>query len=443
MPLPLRPVRPVRSRPSIRTLRPAAALAATAALAVAGMPGAAHAATVGVAPARTIYVGSTSLAATTIANDGTIYAADGSDIQVWAPSSDGVPTVVKTFTGAGSSGYGPSLSAAAGLAYVASSSSVAVLDPSQADGAAVPTRTISGAATGLDSPSAVAWTPEGSLWVVDVDTSGSDPILELLRFAPGANGDVAPVQRISGARTKLFATTGIVGVPAAITGLPGNAVAAAVGGFDPKAFVFTSTQTGNVAPSRTLQVPTPSPRWLSAGIASDAQGRIYIGSGDYLADTFGRLDVFAAGARTGAAPVLTLGGTAQRFGIPLLPSVSPNGRISLVDATILALGGGGSFGTIKVFDPLFAKPGKVSGLTVVKRGATATVSWKAAASPSRTPVSYRVVVKKGARTVVSRTVSGLSLALKRSSLPTGALKVTVTGVTAGGSGAAVTKSFRK
>ena len=121
---------------------------------------------------------------------------------------------------------------------------------------------------------------------------------------------------------------------------------------------------------------------------------------------FGRLDVFAAGARTGAKPALTLAGTTQRLSVPLLPAVSGNRRIALVDATILALGGGGA-ATLKVFDPLFTKPGRVSGLTVAKNKQKVTVRWRAAANPSRTPLSYRVVVTKGKRTVTSRTVRAL------------------------------------
>lgn len=411
---------------------------AVAALGTALLPAPqARAATIAVPPVRTIAVG-TDFVVPLLASDGTVYAysASASEVQVWAPSSDGYPTSTKTFTGVDSNGF-PSLGPA-GFAWAdGSAGEVNVLDPSQADGAAVPTRTIGGPLTLLDDPTAVAWTANGSLWVADQGSAG----IELLRFAPGANGDVAPVQVITGPRTGLNGSPVFGGV-VALAAMPGNGVAASPAGLDPKVLVFTTAQTGDTAPARRIQVPTPSPSWLSQGVATDSQGRIYIGSGDINGDEFGRLDVFAPTANGNAAPLLTLAGPQQRLKVPIAPSVAPNGGVALLDATFFLLSGGGPVSAeVKVFRPLFTKPGAPRSLTVAKRGPSVAMTWKAASNPAGTPVTYRVVVKKGAKTVLSTSTRGLSASAKRSALPKGKLKVTVTAVNAGGTGPAASKTF--
>jgi hypothetical protein len=382
----------------------------------------------------------TSLSSAAIANNGTIYGADGSDIDVMAPSSDGPPVVTKTFTGAGVSST-MALREGTGLAY-ASGSSVQVIDPAQASGAVVPVRTISGASTKLDSPGGVAWTSSGSLWVSDVDPATSR--VELLRFAPGANGNVAPVQVISGARTHLD-TDGIAlgGALITVAGLPHNGVAAAAASVEPTVSVFRGSQSGNAAPVRRLRMKVPSPHWLTEGVGTDSAGNIYIGAGDVDGRYFGRLDVFGP---TGSTPRVSLGGFAQGFQIPLLPVVAANGTMALLDATILNVSGSSTaIGKIKVFKPLFAKPGKVRSLKVTKTKKSRKVSWAAPSFRGNTaaPLTYRVVVKKGAKTKFSRTVKGTRLTIARKALPMHKrLKVTVTAVNVGGSGAGVSKEFK-
>lgn len=386
-------------------------------------------------PVRQVPV--TNLQSMTISNNGSLYVVNSSSIDVWSPSSDGIPDVTKTITGANVSGF-PSLKEGTGLAYASSGASVVVINPGQAAGAAVPIRTISGAATKIDSPAAVAWTPSGSLWVED---ENADSTYELLRFAPGADGNVAPVQQIHGSHTGLN-TTGILGGGgAAITGLPGNGVAAAPISVDPQVMVFTGSQTGNAYPHRSLQVPTPTPHWLTDGVASDPQGRIYIGSGDLDGNQFGRLDVFGP---TGTKPILTLGGTQQRFQVALSPVVAANGTMALLDATIVNLGGSGLSGAkVDFFKPLFAKPSVVRSLKVSKSKKTQTISWAAPTSRGGTAaLSYKVVVKKGSKTKFSKSTKSTSLSVKRKSLPKGKLKVTVTAVNVGGSGPGVTKKLK-
>jgi hypothetical protein len=383
-------------------------------------------------PVRTIHAGTT-VPFVTLADDGTIYAADN-DIEVWAPDSSGVPDITKTFTGTEVSGF-PSLLEGVGLAYldaVTSPAVVDVLDPAQAGGPGVPIRSISGNNTAITDPVAVAWTPTGSLWVENSDDDG----YQLLRFAPGATGNVAPVQVIAGPKTGL--SSGSLGF-STLAGLPDNGVAASPAGVDPSVSVFSSTQSGNVAPHRFLQVPTPGPNWMSEGVAADSKGNIYIGSGDLNGNSFGRLYVFGP---TGSTPKLTLGGASQRFQTPLAPMVAHNGELALADLSDFSITSGSIYGNIEVFKPLLATPGKVGSLAVKKSSSTETVSWKAPSSAGGTRISsYKVVVKKGSKTEQSKTVAGTSLAMKRKSLPKGSLKVTVSAVNGGGAGTAASRSF--
>lgn len=423
---------------SRRALTGAAATLMATGLAVASTVAPAGAATVAVQPVRSIDVG-TSFPYLAIANDGTIYAPDSGDIDVWAPNSNGAPNVTKILTGASTSSN--VALGSGGLAYTTGSSLV-VINPAQGAGPVTPVRTITGPTTTLDNPSFVAWGSDGSLWVVDINPSGPP---DLVRFAPGVNGDHAPMKVIGGDRTG-GDRTGLAASSLSNTGviaaLPGGGIAFAPATVRPRIQIWTNGQQGNVAPARTIRVAGPTPHWLSEGLASDPQGRLYLGAGDVDGHNYGALYVFSGNANGYAAPLLTLGGAQQGFQVPVLPTVASNGTLALLDATIINLGGSSQqAASIEVFKPLFAKPGAVRSLKVVRSGSSQTVSWKAPSNPGGTPPAYAVVVKKGSKTVLSKKVGATKLVIARKSLPTGSLKVTVTAVNAGGSGPGASKSF--
>lgn len=373
----------------------------------------------------------------TIAPDGTLYVGYG-PITVWAPGSNGRPTVVKEFTGMSVSGQ-PTYLAGSGLAWADSSGARAVvMDPAQAGGAFVATRTITGAATKLESPTAAAWAPDGSLWVVDSKIDGVDGY-EFLRFAPGANGNAAPVQRIGGSNSGFVYTGSTTGFDTPfITALPGHGLAASPAGVRPSISIFTGSQSGNVKPARTIRVATPTPSFLAEGIAADSSGRIYIGAGDLHGDRYGFLQVYSSAG----TKLLELSGVRQDLRIPLAPSVTPAGTLSVVNATIIELGSTQyTDAQVEVYKPLFAKASAVRSLKVTRTATTQTVSWLAPTNKGGTTPSYRVVVKKGTTTVLTRTVTATRLAVARRSLPKGTLKVTVSPVNAGGVGPAVSRLF--
>lgn len=426
----------MRAQSARRVLIPGAlvVLGVTSILGVSPAP--ASAVSVVVPPARTIAV--TSSASTMAVTDTGAIFTGNSTLQEWAPDSVGAPDVVKSWTGMNIAGT-PSYLASAGIAFAdGTAKAVEVMDPSQASGAYVATRTISGAATMIDAPVDVAWASDGSLWVVDSQVAGS-PGYEFLRFAPGANGNVAPVQRISGNKTGFVyaGSTGVYGQPF-IAALPGHGLAVSAAGVRPSVSIFTGSQQGNVAPAHVATMVTPAPRYLSEGIAADAAGRIYLSAGDPDGATYGVLDVFSATGGT----LLTMSGAAQGLAVALAPAVSPNGTLAVLDATIFDIGSTDNVSArVEVYHPLFARPSAVRSLKVTTSKTTQTVTWKAPSNPGGTPASYRVVVKKGTRTLVSRTLTGGRLVVLRRSLPKGSLKVTVAAVDVGGSGPAVTRSF--
>lgn len=411
-----------------------AGLAAGALAVATGITPTDAATTTAVTPSRVIRVGEFSGSGYAVADDGTMYVGSG-PIEVWAAGSNGVPTVTKTFTGMSVAGA-PALRAGTGLAWADSSAaSVTVMNPGQAGGAYVATRTITGATTQIDDPTGVAWASDGSLWVVDEVGSGG---YEFLRFAPGANGNVAPVQQIGGSLTgfSITASNGL-GTPF-VAALPNHGLAVAPAGVRPTISVFTGSQSGNVAPARRIKVATPTPSYLTQGVSTDANGRIYIGAGDVYGGRYGFLDVFTSSG----TKLLELSGARQDFRIPLFPAASPNGTLALINATIIALGGSQIVDAqIEVFKPLFAKAGAVRSLKVTRTTTTQTVTWLAPTNKGGTPPSYRVVVRKGTRTLLTRTVAGTRLAIARRVLPKGTLTVTVSAVNAGGAGPAVSRTF--
>lgn len=408
----------------------------TAATLVVGLTTAAYADPVTIPPMRSIGpIGSGGGAV--LADDGTLYVNNYGSILVWGPSSDGgAPDLQKTFTGVNTVGQ-ISLHPSAGLAYADdAANTVNVIDPTQADGPAVPVRSIGGASTTLDDPQTAAWASDGSLWVVDVV-----PTVELLRFAPGADGDVAPVTVIGGSKTGLAEGVGLSQSPM-LAALPNHGVVVTRVGFDPTAAVFTGSQSGDVRPARMIRMRRTQPNWLNQGVAADAKGRIYLGAGP-LENDYGRLDVFAPNAQGWAEPLISLGGMEQNFQIPAVPALAPNGNLALMDLHVIALPPTlTTLATVQVYRSLFLKPGKVKALKTKAAGKNATISWKAGTNPSRTPLTYAVVIKKGKKVLVSKKSTSTRLAIKRSTLPKGKLTVSVQASNVGGKASAAKKTLK-
>lgn len=139
----------------------------------------------------------------TVAN-GMIYAAYGSAVEVF--HATGNANVSPSITISGSKTglqYADGVAVdTAGNLYVANSSDVRIFSPGAHDNAA-PAAVIGGSKTGIPTNS-------GGASGVAVDRSGNiyvavqnDSAFSILAFAPGSNGNVAPVRAISGSSTQL------------------------------------------------------------------------------------------------------------------------------------------------------------------------------------------------------------------------------------------------
>ena len=210
-----------------------------------------------VAPICTIAGSNTGLAENddiSLASDGTLYVGNfvGSDpVEVFAPGACGnvapIRVIAGTLTGLSLvDGLGVD---AAGNLYVDNtfSGSVEVFAPG-ANGNVAPIRTIAGATTGIGSPDDVVVGFNGEIYVTNGFGGGVNGVLV---FAPGANGNVAPIQNISGSNTD-FGNPDDLAVDAS-----GNIyVTDEHSSLGPAVLEYASGANGNVAPIASITGPT-------------------------------------------------------------------------------------------------------------------------------------------------------------------------------------------
>jgi hypothetical protein len=203
--------------------------------------------------------------------------------------------------------YGPGLSAtdefdAAGTAYVSNAPASglhAITEYSSgSNGNVSPIRAISGSNTGLTGADGLFINASGDLYVANCtgcfQSSGTmDAVLE---FAPGANGNVAPISTLSGPNTGLAGTTNLTFDAAgdllvtSSTGAPGI-------------LIFAPGATGNVAPTSTISGSNTGISQPEC-VVVDSTGAIYVCNA--AANT---ITVYAPGSSGNIAPVRTLGGS--------------------------------------------------------------------------------------------------------------------------------------
>src|SRR5437667_153373 len=180
--------------------------------------------------------------------------------------------------------------------------SVTVYAPG-AGGTAAPTRTITGAHTGMNGPVGIARDAAGNLYVANAGNSCCGLGNSITVYGAGARGDAAPTATIVGGNTGLDAPSGVALDAAGhlyVANADGNSIT-----------VYGSRATGNATPSATI---TGGSTGLNrpVGIALGVAGRIYVAnSGD------NSITVYAAGASGNAAPLLTIAGATTGLNAPL------------------------------------------------------------------------------------------------------------------------------
>lgn len=274
-------------------------------------------------------------------------------IEVYDANADGDALPIRTITGpnTGVDGVTDVVLDAGGNLYEsnAASSKVHVFAPG-ANGNVAPIRTLAGPSTGLAVPQGLALDSAGNLYVLN--TGGLPANRTITVYAPGADGDAAPIRTLTGiqvadgnlngigidlfdflylaedipeiisvfapgangavtpVRTISGASTGLV-VPVKLAFDSSNNLYVA-NGLDVR--IFASGVNGDVAPIGVIGGP-------STGISNafdlglDESGQLYVG--DFPADfSAGSITVYAAGATGNVAPVRTITGVDTGLGVP-------------------------------------------------------------------------------------------------------------------------------
>ncbi|HEX3833796.1 MAG TPA: putative Ig domain-containing protein [Solirubrobacteraceae bacterium] len=168
-----------------------------------------------------------------------------------------------------------------------------------ASGNVTPMRTITGPHTQLDSPQAVQIDAAGHLWVANAAAN------TLSEYAASANGDSAPLATISG-----------VDGPEGLTqNAAGQLVATNTDGAAVTAFANPGP-TGEIVPALTI-AGAAARLDFPIGVDVDAAGRLYV------ANQFGGLNVYGAGASGNATPLAVIAGGATGLAAPGAVAVTP------------------------------------------------------------------------------------------------------------------------
>jgi hypothetical protein len=179
-----------------------------------------------------------------------------------------------------------------------------------ATGDATPMREITGLKTLLSDPLAIALDMRGYLYVAN-QTEEGPPAASILVFAPGANGNVAPVRQIFGAGEAIkLAVDGGGNLIVAVTGPFGSTMPNEI-------LVYAPGANGNATPTRRISGPD-----TGLGVGASAEGywsvAVLPGGARIRAAVSGgaapRLNVYANGATGDAAPAFTLTGPLTQLG---------------------------------------------------------------------------------------------------------------------------------
>ncbi|MGH7813814.1 MAG: choice-of-anchor D domain-containing protein [Candidatus Binataceae bacterium] len=133
--------------------------------------------------------------------------------------------------------------------------------PAGSNGNTAPGATISGAATGLNSPFGIALDSSGNIYVTNYGATS------VTIYPAGSNGNVTPGATISGAVTELNGPGGIA--------LDSSGNIYVVNGNAPSVTVYAAGSNGNVAPNATISGATTGLDGPQ-GIGLDSSGNIYV-----------------------------------------------------------------------------------------------------------------------------------------------------------------------
>jgi len=209
-------------------------------------------------------------------------------------------------------------SATAGYIYVANSSKVGpgatgevLVYPLLSNGNVSPVQQISGSDTQLSQVNGIAVNAAGEVYVVDTDTN------QIVGFAPGANGDATPNVVIAGTNTGLAWPIGLA------IDKQGNLYVATCGAtcvssYPPSSVLeFAAGSNGNVSPVKDIS-GTQTQLSAANGVAVDASKNIYVSQNNSIA-------VFSSSSNGNVAPMSYISGSATMLNTPDGIAVDNNG----------------------------------------------------------------------------------------------------------------------
>jgi hypothetical protein len=230
-------------------------------------------------------------------------------IQVFAAGASGVATPVRTITLP--NGDDPVALAvdASGQLFVVDDSHEVLVYSSTADGTAAPTRTLSGALTALGPTTDIAVESSGAIYVATAVPNGTFYTGEILVFAPGATGNVAPERTITNPNLFLGVATDSSGNLYAALDVPTTGGTSSV-------VEYGASATGAAAPTRTISGPATDLN-IAGALRVDAAGKIYVpNQAISKTSTTYSLYTFASTASGNVAPVAVLTSSSWTAGGP-------------------------------------------------------------------------------------------------------------------------------
>jgi NHL repeat-containing protein len=242
-----------------------------------------------------------------VASDGTVFVANDTGrglITVFAPGSSGDAVPERTLSCGGlARPAGISLDAAGNL-YVANfgGNSISVFAPTDS-GCVSGNRVIVGLHTCLAYPRDVDVRDDGTAYVASSSA--------VLVYAPGANGDATPIQKITGPSTQLLAHVTGVSLDSAFDIYVTSRSAHKHG----RVTVYAPSATGDAAPLSMLAGPATTLDVVDK-VELDPSDQIFVTNDSAV-------DVFAAGATGNAAPSAAIAGPTTTLAVPSGLDIQP------------------------------------------------------------------------------------------------------------------------
>jgi hypothetical protein len=247
----------------------------------------------------------------------------------------------------------------------AATSTITVYPP-DASGDTPPVRVIQGDATRLGVPDGVALDSAGNLYVLN--TGGVPQNRTITVYAPGANGNAAPIRVIGGIEVESGNLNGI-----AIDALDYLYVAEDLPG---TISVYAPGAGGNPAPVRRITGPNTTLSTVSA-LDFDAAGYLYVANGNSVV-------VFDSGADGNATPVRIIAGNHTGISEDFALAVDPAGLVYVGNAQPTLVNG-----HVNVFAP--GANGNVAPIRVITSFSAGVPVVGMAVDKPRTPPKHRHV----------------------------------------------------